>query len=125
MKDNKPNSITIDDIEYVRKDSATAPAMNTEGLPYVIIRSKDSGCHAGYMQDQSDLGVVVLLNARRLWFWSGAASLSQLAMDGVSDPDSCKFPCEVPEIKVLGVCEIIPATSKALESISLVKVWSK
>jgi len=40
---------------------------------------------------------VELVNARRLWYWSGAASLSQMALEGVKNPDTCKFPAAVPK----------------------------
>lgn len=90
--------------------------------PYVIIRSRDSGCHAGYLQEETD-NYVVLKKSRRLWYFSGAASLSQLAIEGVSKPDDCKFPCEVDQIKVLNHCEVIQTTEKAKESIKAVKIW--
>ncbi len=120
--DNKPQSITIDDVEYVRADAQFRPAVNTDGLKYVIIRSRDSGCHAGYLYSQ-DGSTVELCYARRLWYWSGAATLSELAMNGVKKPDECKFPTKVPVMTVLGVCEIIDASEKAQESIESVPVW--
>ena len=64
-----------------------------------------------------------LRNARRLWYWNGAASLSQLATDGVSKPNDCKFTVTVNSCTVLGVIEIIPCTDKAVKSIENVKVW--
>jgi hypothetical protein len=64
-----------------------------------------------------------MTNARRLWRWSGAASLSQLAVEGVSDPDNCKFPCKVETIILLQVVEIIPCTDKAVSSVEEVEEW--
>lgn len=63
-------------------------------------------------------------NARRLWKWEGAASLSQLATDGTSKPSDCKFPCEVDTIELLNAIEILDCTQKAQESIASVAVWS-
>jgi hypothetical protein len=60
---------------------------------------------------------VVLDNCRRLWYWKGAASLSQMAIDGVSKPKECKFPAPVNGHEVLGVIEIIPGTDVARASI--------
>ena len=68
-------------------------------------------------------GQVVMKNARRLWYWSGAASLSQLAVDGVKNPKQCKFPVVVNEVTLTEVIEIIPTTKKADESIAGVPVW--
>ena len=66
-----------------------------------------------------------LKDARRLWYWDGAASLSQLAVDGVAAPRNCKFTQTVPAMTVLGVIEIIPCTEKAIESIDGVPVWKR
>jgi hypothetical protein len=66
---------------------------------------------------------VHLKNARRMWYWDGAASLSQLATDGTSKPKSCKFPAEVPDVVLMEAIEIIPATEAAIASIAAVPVW--
>lgn len=66
-----------------------------------------------------------LRDARRLWYWDGAASLSQLAEEGVKAPENCKFTVTVPQMTVLGVIEIIPCTEKAIESIRGVKEWKR
>lgn len=66
-----------------------------------------------------------LVNARRLWYWDGAASLSQLATDGVTAPRNCKFTVTVPEMTVLGVIEVIPCTEEAVECINEVPVWRR
>lgn len=67
--------------------------------------------------------VAELSEARRLWYWDGAASLSQLALEGVKFPDNCKFTVTVPTMTVLGVIEIIPCADKAVASIEGVPVW--
>lgn len=64
-----------------------------------------------------------LRNARRLWYWDGAASLSQLAMEGVKRPRDCKFTVTVPNMTVLGVIEVIPCTEDAVRSIDGVREW--
>lgn len=64
-----------------------------------------------------------MTNARRLWYWSGAASLSQLSVDGTSAPSSCKFPVAVPEVTLLGVIEILPLSDKAKATIDAAPVW--
>lgn len=119
-----PKTITIDDVEYVQKDSVATPAKNTEGLPYAIVRADRAGVFAGYVAAHNDKNVK-LLNARRIWQWAGAATLSQLAVDGTSKPANCKFPNEVPEIYLTDAIEIIPATEKARQSIASVTVWQQ
>ena len=66
----------------------------------------------------------VLRKARRLWYWSGAASLSQLAMEGVKDPENCKFTCYVDREEVMQVLEVLDTTEAARKSIESVHVWS-
>ena len=66
-----------------------------------------------------------MTDARRLWYWDGAASLSQLAIDGVSKPKTCKFPAPVAEILLTEAIEIIPTTEASQESIARVKVWAQ
>lgn len=120
----QPTTIKIDDIEYVRKDSISGKAESLDGMRYVILRTYSAGCFAGYLEKQDGQNVT-LRNARRLWYWEGAASLSQLAMEGVKSPDKCKFPCEVDRIELTQAIEIIDATQAAKESIDSVKVWKK
>lgn len=64
-----------------------------------------------------------LRDARRLWYWDGAASLSQLAMEGVKAPENCRFTVTVPKLTVTQVIEIIPCTEQATASINGVSVW--
>jgi hypothetical protein len=121
MKKENIKTISIDGVDYVRASEASKPR---NGMNYVIVRSRDSGCHAGYIQSREG-DSVVLVYSRRLYYWSGASTLSQLAMEGVKKPESCKFPCEVSQIEILGVCEIIPATEAARINISEVPVWQQ
>lgn len=89
---------------------------------YVIVRSSNAGCFAGYMELKSPTEVV-LTEARRLWYWAGAASLSQLAVDGTSKPGDCKFPAATVRHVIGGWIEIIETTEKAERSIQEVPVW--
>lgn len=91
-------------------------------MKYVIVRTYSAGVFAGYLESRNGREVV-LLSARRLWRWSGAASLSQLAMEGVKKPDECKFPCEVIRIELLEAIEILDVTSSAEQSIKSVPIW--
>lgn len=88
----------------------------------VIIRADRAGVFCGELESRNG-DEVVMKNVRRIWYWSGAASLSQLAVDGVSQPDECKFTVYVPTMTILGVIEIIPCTDKAIKSIESVNIW--
>lgn len=93
-------------------------------LKHVIVRTYSAGVFAGYLVSRKGQEVV-MKDARRIWKWSGAASLSQLAVDGTSDPDNCLFPVAVPSIELTQAIEIIETTDKARRSIDAVKVWAK
>lgn len=88
----------------------------------VIIRGSRSGVEFGTLVSQNG-SEVALENARRIWYWSGAASLSQLAKDGTSNPTGCKFTVTVDSITILDTIEIIPCTDKAIKSIEEVNTW--
>jgi hypothetical protein len=91
---------------------------------YVIARTYSAGVFAGTLVSKKGKEVE-LKNARRLWYWDGAASLSQLAVDGVSKPQNCKFPCEVTEVLLTEAIEILAVSKKAKKSIAEVKVWQQ
>lgn len=90
----------------------------------VIIRAYGAGVFYGTL-GEVDGDTVELKSARRLWYWDGAASLSQLAAEGVKAPQNCKFTVTVDSIVILKVIEIIPATKEAQKSIEDVKVWKR
>lgn len=90
----------------------------------VIIRADRAGVFFGTLKEKNG-SEVVLTDCRRLWYWDGAASISQLAVDGTTRADNCKFTVTVPETTILGVIEIIPCTDKAIKSIEGVGVWKR
>ena len=89
---------------------------------YVIVRTYSAGVFAGDLVSR-DGKEVVLSDARRLWFWAGAASLSQLAEQGISKPNECKFPCSVSSVTLTEAIEIIDVSAKAESSIKAVPEW--
>ncbi len=94
----------------------------SKSAAHVIVRTQSAGVFAGVLKSRK-CSEAIVTNARRLWYWSGAASLSQMAVDGVSNPSGCKFPVAVPEVTLLGVIEILPLSDKAKASIDAVPVW--
>ena len=90
----------------------------------VIVRGDRSGVFFGTLT-KKDGREVELENCRRLWYWDGAASISQLATDGTVRPNNCKFTVTVSRIAILDAIEIIPCTEKAIESIEGVKEWKR
>lgn len=97
---------------------------NHEYSGYKIVRTFSAGVFAGYIESRNGREVV-MKDARRLWYWSGASSLSQLAMEGTKKPDDCKFPCIVDKLELLEVIEILDCTAIAEKSIKDVPVWKQ
>ena len=118
--------IEINKIKYVAKDSikASTPSKSLKGKKYVIVRTYSAGVFAGYL-DKRVGKESTILQARRLWYWKGAASLSQLAEEGVKFPNECKFPTEVSKIEVTETIEVLDVTEKARLSIASVPVWKQ
>jgi hypothetical protein len=109
--------LIINGVEYVKKNQ-------TSGLKYVIVRTLSAGVFAGFLESRNGQEVV-MRNARRIWYWDGAASLSQLAIDGTTQPDKCKFPAPVDRVELLQAIEILDCTEKAKKTIEEVPVWKR
>jgi hypothetical protein len=90
----------------------------------VIARTYSAGVFAGYLESLKEKHGV-LLNARRIWYWDGAASLSQLAVDGTNKPENCKFPCIVSRVELTEIIEVLDVSEKARKSIEGVPEWKK
>ena len=118
------NIITINGVAYVpvaELDKAIS-AVDLDGMPYQIVRTYSAGVFAGYVEKR-DGKEVTMRNVRRIWFWDGAARLSQLAVDGTCKPENCKFAVPVDRILVTEAIEILDCTIKAQESIEGVEEW--
>lgn len=121
----KPKTITIDDVEYVRKDSiqSTQLAEELDGMKYCVIRTYSAGVHIGYVK-RCDGQEIELIKSRRLHYWDGACSLSQVAIDGVDESNS-RIAMELPEIILTDCIEIIPCSEKSEKFFKGAKVWKK
>lgn len=120
------DSVFIGGMEYTPKDSNKL-AYSCDKLPYVLVRTNSAGVHVGFLKRKESTlaGVeVTLLQSRNIWYWKGAAGLSQLAMEGVKNPDECKFTMEVESRELIAI-EIIPITEKAQINIGKVAIWKK
>lgn len=89
-----------------------------------VIRTSNAGVFVGEVAVQES-ATIILNNCRRLWYWDGASSLSQLATEGVTRPENCKFSVLTNAHQVLGVIEVIPVTAAAKKLIYGVKEWKQ
>lgn len=117
--------LEINGITYVPKSSIVNLAPDLEGKKFVLIRTYSAGVHFGYMESRTSTlaGIEVkLLQARRVYYWKGAATLSQMANEGVKYPAECKFTQPVQSIDLVAI-EIIEITEKAFNNLNSVPVW--
>lgn len=91
---------------------------------YVIVRGDRSGVFAGILKERNEREVR-LSDCRRLWYWEGACSISQIALEGVKKPKECKFTVTVEDILILDAIEIIPCTKEAEQCIRGVAEWRR
>lgn len=89
-----------------------------------IVRCDRAGVFYGEIEERKGREVK-MRNVRCLWYWDGAATLLQLAAEGTTNPENCKFTMTVDSLEVLDAIEIIPCTAKAIESIEGVKEWKR
>ena len=119
----KIDELVIDGTTYVPKGSPAAE--KRDGLSYVMIRTYSAGVHCGYLKSR-DGKEVVLLDSIRIWKWSGAASLSQLSMEGTNAPDGCKFGVPITtSLTLTETIEVIEMTETAKQSIQSVESWKR
>lgn len=117
-------TISINGVEYIKKGCEQKLAEKIDGMKYVIVRTYSAGVFAGYLK-RCDGKEVEMINARRLWYWSGACSLSQLAVEGTKKPNDCKFPVAVPKVFLTEAIEILDVTEQAKNSIESVQIWKQ
>jgi hypothetical protein len=96
--------------------------MTQRKKPYVVVRTYSAGVFVGYLKARKGKEGT-LTDARRIWYWSGAASLSQLAMEGVKNPGNCKFAIPVQEIDLTEIIEVLYTTPAAQANLKEVPVW--
>ena len=90
----------------------------------VIVRGDRSGVFFGTLVEKEG-SEVTLEKCRRLWYWDGAASISQLAAEGTTNPSGCKFTVTVDTITILDAIEIILCTDEAIRNIEGVREWKR
>jgi hypothetical protein len=120
-------SLTLNGVEYVRKDSIdAAPILQMSVKDVCIIRCRNAGVHTGSISADDIGGWVTVVNSRRMWKWISKATLSELAMFGPVNPNENKYGCVLPIIKLNkdDICEIIACTEVAARLIAAVPVWA-
>ena len=122
METKKIQELVIEGVTYVPRESQS-PSPKLDGLDYVIVRTYSAGVFAGYLKQRAGREVE-LTQARRLWYWEGANSLSDLASIGTTKPDKCKFSRPI-DVVLTEAIEIISVTNLGFVSITGVALWTQ
>lgn len=93
---------------------------------YVIARCRDAGVHAGVLVSTDDHHTV-LRDTRRIWSWSGAASLSEIAVYGLN-PAKCSSSRigavePLKRLRDADICELTVCTPEGRASVEGMPVW--
>lgn len=86
----------------------------------VLVRSYDAGVYFGTLT-RVEGETCRLENVRNIWRWTGANSLSDIALNGISGD---KVAPEVSSMVLNRVCQILPLTDKAINNLESQPVWS-
>ncbi len=89
----------------------------------VIIRTYSAGVHYGIL-NKVDNDTVELLKARRIHYWNGANSLTDIALGGISDKVNSRITKKLPSIILQNVIEIIECTEVAIKDLDNFPEWT-
>ena len=89
---------------------------------YYIIRTDRAGVFFARIKSRRPKhNSIVLADARKIWRWSGANSVEDIAVAGI-DPAS-HVTRVVPEIEVYAPCQVIRCTEAAAACIAAIREW--
>lgn len=115
-------TIKINEVEYIRKDSIKPQVETIKNI--VMVRTYSAGVHFGELVSREGKEVV-LKNAHRVFYWTNACSLSQLAIQGSQNKNTENKICmAVPEITLTESIEIIPMTKESFDNLTAI-IWKK
>lgn len=93
--------------------------------PYVIVRCTQAGVHAGFLEKQTK-DHLILRDARRIWYWNGAASISEIAVYGLNpNKTGSKIAAVVPttQLRQSDICEVNACTATGEASVRGAAEW--
>jgi hypothetical protein len=122
---NKSETIMIDDVLYVRADSVASEPLTHDGLPYVIVRSREQGVMCGYLEDVQGCAVI-LSQARQIWRYDSTFVLPDVAEHGMRNPDKAQLSVAMSQpMTMLEACGILTCTAKAANQLIGIKAVKK
>ena len=87
-----------------------------------IVRGKNSGVFYGEIERVTEK-MVFFKTARKIWSWSGACAVEQIAEHGVDV--TSKLTIKVEGTAINDWCQILICTEKSIKSLNEVREWIK
>jgi hypothetical protein len=116
------NDLTIGQAKELASLFATSTPTMSEASPFidkhVLVRTYSAGVFVGILKIKSGTNVV-LENARRIWKWSGAFTLSEVATKGITKTGS-RLAVAVELTELSQAVEIIGTTEAARKTYEVV-----
>ena len=109
--------------KIAKKAASRTKKPSPKSASYVILRGYRSGVHAGELVERNHDGHFVLRNARRIWQWKGAQTLSEVAVYGLSSDSKVAPVVERQEIAREDVSEIIHCCEAGRAAIVGAREW--
>jgi hypothetical protein len=106
------------------KEYSQMKALNSQIGKKVIVRADKAGVFFGTLIAKNDLEVQ-LADFRKLYYWSGANAIEQIALEGVKNPEDCKFTVVNKEVTISNYIQIITCTDTAIANLESVSIWKK
>lgn len=85
---------------------------------HVLVRTFSAGVHIGTLVEKNEMNVL-LKDARRIWKWAGAFTLSEVATIGIKK-DGSRLSIAVPMVELTQAIEIIPTSEEAQTSFEVI-----
>ena len=89
----------------------------------VIIRSNNAGVFFGTLSAVHG-NSVELLNMRRIHYWSGANSITDIALGGIQNKESSRVTDFIEKAIISEVIEIIICTQRSIKDLEEFPVWT-
>jgi hypothetical protein len=91
-------------------------------MAYSIIRSDRFGVYFAEVKEKTEK-TIVLKNARNIHYWSGAASVLQIATDPTKLKSDTRITMSVGELSITDTVMVIPCTEVAEKFLKEFPVW--
>jgi prophage tail gpP-like protein len=120
---NKPETISIDDVKYIRADTSQ-PAKHA-GMDYCIVRSRDQGVMCGYVESINGR-TVKLHQARQIWRYDSTFVLVDVAEHGMRNASKAQMSVAASQpVYMLEACGVLTCTKAAADQLIGIAAQSK